>query len=184
MYISGSKQERVAITLWKSAGELASSPRGRSEESAIHESEEESEERRGERADHLPEKEGRTRGWIRKRPFTTPLPHSPPFVCGAINLRGTVLPIIDFAMRMGLPPTAPDASYVTIILEVGTQVFGIVVDAVSDIVTLDFNTLQRPPELESNVDESCLHGIIARDDSMMRVINTNALFPRQVARAA
>ena len=120
------------------------------------------------------------RGWSKP----TPLPHSPPFVCGAINLRGTVLPIIDFAMRMGLPPTAPDASYVTIILEVGTQVFGIVVDAVSDIVTLDFNTLQRPPELESNVDESCLHGIIARDDSMMRVINTNALFPRQVARAA
>ena len=120
------------------------------------------------------------RGWSKP----TPLPHSPAFVCGAINLRGTVLPIIDFAMRMGMAPTEPDASYVTIILEVGNQVFGIVVDAVSDIVTLDFDTLQRPPELESSVEESCLLGIIARDDSMMRVINTDVLFPRQVAEAA
>ena len=120
------------------------------------------------------------RGWTKP----TPLPHAPPFVCGAINLRGTVLPIIDFAMRMGLPATEPDESYVTIILEVGTQVFGIVVDAVSDIVTLDWGTMQRPPELEMSVDESCLLGIIARDDSMMRVINTNVLFPRQVAAAA
>ncbi len=120
------------------------------------------------------------RGWSKP----TPLPHSPAFVCGAINLRGTVLPIIDFAMRMGLPPTQPDSSFVTIILEVGHQVFGIVVDAVSDIVTLDFNMLQRPPELEASVEESCLLGIIARDDSMMRVINTDVLFPRQVAAAA
>jgi purine-binding chemotaxis protein CheW len=85
---------------------------------------------------------------------------------------------------MGLPAAEPDESYVTIILEVGTQVFGIVVDAVSDIVTLDWGTMQRPPELEMSVEESCLLGIIARDDSMMRVINTNVLFPRQVAAAA
>lgn len=120
------------------------------------------------------------RGWTKP----TPLPHSPSFVCGAINLRGTVLPIIDFAMRMGLPPMEPDESFVTIILEVGTQVFGIVVDAVSDIVTLDFDTLQRPSELEMTAEESCLLGIIARDDTMMRVINTTALFPRQIAAAA
>lgn len=120
------------------------------------------------------------RGWSKP----TPLPHSPDFVCGAINLRGIVLPIIDFSMRMDLPPTVPDESYVTIILEVGDQVFGIVVDAVSDIVTLDFNQLQRPPELESSVSESCLLGIIARENSMMRVINVNALFPRQLIAAA
>lgn len=120
------------------------------------------------------------RGWTKP----TPLPHSPPFVCGAINLRGTVLPIIDFAMRMQLPSTTPDASYVTIILEVGSQVFGIVVDAVSDIVTLDFNALQRPPELEASVEDSCLLGIIPREDSMMRVINTDVLFPRQAVAAA
>lgn len=120
------------------------------------------------------------RGWTKP----TPLPHAPAFVRGAINLRGTVLPIIDFSMRMGLSATEPDESYVTIILEVGAQVFGIVVDAVSDIVTLDFNTMQRPLELEMGVDDSCLLGIIARDDSMMRVINTQVLFPRQIAEAA
>lgn len=119
------------------------------------------------------------RGWSKP----TPLPHSPDYVCGAINLRGTVLPIIDFATRMGLPRTQPDENFVTIILEVGSQVFGIVVDAVSDILTLDFNTLQRPAELEVSEDDSCLMGIIARDNSMMRVINTTVLFPRQSAAA-
>lgn len=120
------------------------------------------------------------RGWSKP----TRLPHAPPYVCGAINLRGTVLPILDFSVRMGGPQTDANASFVTIILEVGSQVFGIVVDAVSDIVTLDFNELQRPPEIEASVEDSCLLGIIARNDSMMRVINAGVLFPRQLDIAA
>ena len=72
------------------------------------------------------------RGWTP----ATALPHSPAYVQGVINLRGAVLPIVDLAARLGLKPAEPTVRHVIIVAQVGEQVVGLLVDAVSDILTV------------------------------------------------
>jgi purine-binding chemotaxis protein CheW len=66
------------------------------------------------------------RGWTP----ATALPHAPPYVRGVINLRGSVLPIVDLAERLGFPPTDASARQVIIVVQVGAQIVGLLVDAV------------------------------------------------------
>src|SRR5581483_5190918 len=72
------------------------------------------------------------RGWTP----ATPLPHSPQFVRGVINLRGAVLPIVDLAARLGLGSVDPSSRHVIIVAQVGRQIVGLLVDAVSEILTV------------------------------------------------
>ncbi|MGL1418908.1 chemotaxis protein CheW, partial [Vibrio parahaemolyticus] len=71
------------------------------------------------------------RGWTP----ATPLPKSPSFVRGVINLRGTVLPIVDLAVRLGFAPSEPTARHAIMVSQIGQQVVGLLVEGVSDIFT-------------------------------------------------
>ena len=64
-----------------------------------------------------------------------PAPHAPSYIKGMINLRGSVLAIIDLAERLGLPSAPPNATSVVVVIEDGERVIGLLVDAVSDIIT-------------------------------------------------
>src|ERR1700745_3149921 len=70
------------------------------------------------------------RGWT----VATALPQSPSFVRGVINLRGAVLPIVDLAARLGFESTKTSDRHVIIVAQIGEQVVGLLVDAVSDIL--------------------------------------------------
>ena len=108
----------------------------------------------------------------------TPLPHSPLYVCGVINLRGTVLPIIDFAARIGISRDENSATPpVTIIMQVDGRLFGIKVDSVSDILVLDKAKMQKVPDSSADETNSFLESIMAMDDRMIRVVNPASLFP-------
>ena len=72
------------------------------------------------------------RGWTR----ATSLPHSPPYVRGVINLRGTVLPVVDLAQRLGLPAASSRDRNVIIVVDLDGRTVGLLVDAVSDILAL------------------------------------------------
>ncbi len=120
------------------------------------------------------------RGWVP----ATPLPRSPPFVRGVINLRGAVLPILDLAARLGLQPPEPTARHVIIVAQVGTQVIGVLVDAVSDIITVGENTVQPPPELASGRVRTFVQGLLAIDSRMVSLISLDRVMPRAEAEAA
>src|SRR5690606_32510676 len=83
------------------------------------------------------------RGWTP----TTPLPHSSDYVKGVINLRGAVLPVVDLAARLGFDPAEPSARHVIIITQVGNQTIGLLVDAVSDILTVNSSAIQATPNV-------------------------------------
>lgn len=83
------------------------------------------------------------RGWT----VATALPHSPDYLRGVINLRGAVLPIIDLAIRLGLPSSEPTARNVIIVAQIGQQQIGLLVDAVSDILTLNEEHIQPTPDV-------------------------------------
>ena len=120
------------------------------------------------------------RGWAP----VTPLPRSPPFVRGVINLRGTVLPIIDLAQRLGLPGTEPTERHAIIVAQIarpggGPQVIGLSVDGVSDILTASHAALQSPPDIASSRMRSFVQGLLAIDDRMLSLLSLELVVPAE-----
>ena len=120
------------------------------------------------------------RGWAP----VTPLPHSPPFLRGVLNLRGAVLPIVDLAARLGLPASDPTARHVIIVAQVNGQVIGLLVDAVSDILTIGDGAIQPPPEVSSGRVRNFVQGLLAIEGRMVSFISLDRVLPRQEAEAA
>lgn len=106
---------------------------------------------------------------------TTLLPHVPTHVRGVVNLRGTVLPVIDLAARLGWGITDPTARHVIIVVRIDDQLQGLIVDAVNDIVTIDEESLQPPPNLSDNAASDCLDGIASVEDRMVMILALDRL---------
>ena len=120
------------------------------------------------------------RGWAP----VTKLPHSPSFLRGVLNLRGAVLPIVDLAGRLGLPPAQPTARHVIIVAQVEGRVVGLLVEAVSDILTVGDDAIQPPPEVASNRVRSFVQGLLAIEGRMVSLISLDRILPRPEAEAA
>jgi purine-binding chemotaxis protein CheW len=115
------------------------------------------------------------RGWTP----ATPIPHAPKFVRGVINLRGAVLPIVDLAARLGLPSVDPTARHVTIVTQVGDRLVGLLVEAVSDILSLDPEMIQPTPDVASAIARTFLKGVVAIEGRMINIITLEAILPAE-----
>lgn len=113
------------------------------------------------------------RGWTR----TTSLPHAPRFVRGVINLRGTVLPVVDLAMRLGLDETEPEDRNVIIVVDVGSRVMGLRVDAVSDILSFTRDQLQPPPDVATSSKAPFVKALTILEDRMVRLLDLEVVLP-------
>ncbi len=114
------------------------------------------------------------RGWI----SSTPIPHGPSYIKGMINLRGSVLAIIDLAERLGLPSTAVNATSVVVVIEAGDRVIGLLVDAVSDIMTATDDMRQVVPETGSVTSREYVEGLLMRDQQIISVLSIQAIMPK------
>jgi purine-binding chemotaxis protein CheW len=113
------------------------------------------------------------RGWT----AATALPRSPSFVRGVINLRGAVLPIVDLAARLGFADADPTARHVIIVTQIGAQMVGLLVDAVSDILTVTDDVIQPTPEVASDTAKTFVRGLLAVDGRMISLIGLDRLLP-------
>ena len=113
------------------------------------------------------------RGWT---PATT-LPQSPDYVCGVINLRGAVLPIVDFSRRLGREPATPSARNVIIVTHIGAKLVGLLVDAVSDILTVTADMIQPTPDVACDTVRSFVRGILAMDGRMISLVALDRILP-------
>jgi purine-binding chemotaxis protein CheW len=120
------------------------------------------------------------RGWTP----ATALPQSPGFVRGVINLRGAVLPIVDLAARLGFPPAEPTARHVIIVAQIASQVVGLLVDAVSDILTVTDDIVQPTPDVASDMAKTFVRGVLAVEGRMISLIALDNLLPAQEREAA
>lgn len=113
------------------------------------------------------------RGWTP----VTPLPQSPGFVRGVVNLRGAVLPIVDLAARLGFAAAEPTARHVIIVTQIGQQVVGLLVDAVSDILTVTDDLVQATPDVASEMAKTFVRAIIAVERRMISLIALDHILP-------
>lgn len=115
------------------------------------------------------------RGWTP----ATPLPHSPPYVRGVINLRGAVLPILDLKARLGLGACDPRPSSVIIVVHIGTRLVGLLVDAVSEILAADMASVQPTPNVGCDTVGRFVRGIIAQEGRMISWISIEEIMPSE-----
>lgn len=120
------------------------------------------------------------RGWTR----ATPLPHAPPHLRGVINLRGTVLPIIDLGKRLGIEVAETTERNVIIVVLIGPHTVGLLVDAVSDILPVSGQDLHPPPSLDADDGRSCVKALTIVEGRMLRVLDLDIIHPTQTGEAA
>lgn len=116
------------------------------------------------------------RGWT---PATT-LPHAPHYILGVINLRGTVLPVVNLAARLGLPVEAPTPRHVIVVVQAEDQTFGLLVDAVSDILSVSPELMQGAPDLAQDSAKAFVSSVIAMDDRMIARIIPERMLPERL----
>ena len=120
------------------------------------------------------------RGWTP----TTPLPHAPSFIRGVVNLRGVAIPVIDLNDRLGLELSEPGQQHVIIVVHVGDEVAGLLVNAVSDIITAKDDMIQPVPPVASGRTRNYVQGLLTVDSRMVSLLRTNQLLSDTTALAA
>lgn len=112
---------------------------------------------------------------IRGYESVTRIANSPEFIKGVVNLRGTIVPIIDMRIKFKLGEPTYDQFTVVIILNIGVRVVGMVVDSVSDVITLTQNQIMPAPEMGSALDTNFLIGLGTIDDRMLILVDIDKL---------
>ena len=120
------------------------------------------------------------RGWTK----TTPMPHSPDFMRGVINLRGTVLPVMDLSARIGLLPIEPTARNVIIVAKFQNALTGLLVDAVSDIITIQSEDLQPPPDNGTGQTTNTIEALTLVEERMIRILSLHSVLSVEKSAAA
>lgn len=114
---------------------------------------------------------------IRSWTKATSIPHAPDYVRGVINLRGTVLPVVDLALRLGIRSQEPNERSVIIVVDIGGRAVGLRVDAVSDILSVPSDALQPPPDLMSEEAADFIRALTIVEGRMIRVLDTRTVLP-------
>lgn len=119
---------------------------------------------------------------IRQWSRPMPLPKSPPFVKGVINLRGDIVPIADLRERLGLDSIVPGPTTVIVVVRVEhrgqARTMGFVVDAMSDVTRVSDGSVKPPPDLaETSGVSGMTSGIALVDQRMITILDVDRLFP-------
>lgn len=101
----------------------------------------------------------------------TRIANAPHFIKGVVNLRGVIVPIIDMRLRFGLGDAQYNDFTVTIILNIGGRVVGVVVDSVSDVMELAPEVIRDAPEMSSIVESSHILGLGAVGDRLLILVD-------------
>lgn len=120
------------------------------------------------------------RGWT----ATTILPHAQPYLKGVINLRGSVVPVVDLSERLGLGATDPGPRHVIIITVLGQQTVGLLADVVSDILTVSGGDIQPIPDIVDDAVRRFISGVLVVDDRMIRKMDLTTILPSNARTAA
>lgn len=116
------------------------------------------------------------KGWSE----TTRLPNTPEYLRGVLNLRGIIIPIFDLRARFGGGLTDANEKNVVVIIAVGNRTLGILVDTVSDILTVSADDIKPSPETSTGLNEKFVSGLIAVEGRMVVLLDIALLLSGDV----
>ena len=100
----------------------------------------------------------------------TRVPNTPDFVKGVVNLRGVVIPVIHLASRFGLPEPEPTDQTRIVMIKYGDLEIGFIVDAANDVMDVDSDTIEEPPEVVGGIRAKYLRGIAKVGEGRLLVL--------------
>ena len=112
---------------------------------------------------------------IRGYETVTRIANAPDFIKGVVNLRGIIVPIVDMRIKFNLGEPTYDQFTVVIILNIGGRVVGMVVDSVSDVITLSAEQIKPAPEMGTALNTDYLIGLGTLDQRMLILVDIDRL---------
>jgi purine-binding chemotaxis protein CheW len=107
---------------------------------------------------------------------TTRLPHQPSYMLGVLNLRGAIVPVQDLRNRFGLGCTQANDTHVIVIVLIEDRLLGILVDAVSDILTVDKDDIRAVPGGSVSAGDAFIEGLVNTQEGMVAILTLPLLF--------
>ena len=120
------------------------------------------------------------RGWSQ----ATKLPYSPDYIIGVINLRGTILPIMDLSARLGMGLSKPCERHVIIVVQVHDKTLGLLVDSVSDILDVGPDHLRPVPDVNPSMSSEMFRRVIVIEKRIICEICLETITPESELQAA
>lgn len=105
----------------------------------------------------------------------TSLPKSPPFIDGVINLRGSVIPVVDLRKRFDMTPRETTASTRLLIVRLSSQTLGLVVDDVTEVITVPIKDIKPPPAVSDKMIANHLLGVCLSGDVLVMLLDIDKL---------
>lgn len=105
----------------------------------------------------------------------TQIPNMPAYIKGAMNLRGTVVPIVDLRRKFEMPAVEDERFSVVIVANMGAKVIGLVVDAVSDVLNVEESEIEPAPDFGVGVNTSFIKGMAKAGESLITLLNIEQL---------
>ncbi len=112
---------------------------------------------------------------IKRLTDITRVPHTPEYITGVINLRGSVLPVIDLKKRLGLPVQTHTDNTRIIIVKIDEVVVGMLVDAVSEVLAIDQANIEDPDAVVGGVAANFISGVGKLDNRLLILLNLEAI---------
>ena len=100
---------------------------------------------------------------------------APSFIKGVVNLRGTIVPIVDMRIKFNCAQAEYNSFTVVIVLNLRNRIVGIVVDSVSDVMELPAENIKPAPDLDSGIDSAAVLGLCALGDRMLILLDIERL---------
>lgn len=105
----------------------------------------------------------------------TKIPNTPSHIKGVLNLRGTIVPIVELRTKFSMPTIDYTMFTVIVVVVVRDRIMGLVVDSVSDVLNIDQKDIQPPPQFGAKVDVSVLTGIGKSGEKLVALLNIDRL---------
>jgi purine-binding chemotaxis protein CheW len=105
----------------------------------------------------------------------TKIPNTPSYIKGVLNLRGTIVPIVELRTKFGMPTIEYTMFTVIIVVVVKEKVMGLVVDAVSDVLDIEKKDVQAPPNFGARINVSFMNGIGKSGDKLVTLLDIDRM---------
>ncbi len=109
----------------------------------------------------------------------TPIPHTPAYIKGVMDLRGIIMPVIDLRVKFGMPSAEYDQFTVIIVVKVKSKMLGLVVDAVSDVLSVKSGETQAAPEFGGQVDTRFIQGLAKAGEKLVVLLDLDRVLSEE-----
>jgi purine-binding chemotaxis protein CheW len=111
----------------------------------------------------------------------THVPGAPPYVAGLVQVRGRVVPVVDLRKRFGLPATEHELAHRIVVVQVGSRIAGLLVDAAREVIRLDEATFQDAPELVKQQASGFVRGVVTVAGRLFLIADVPRLIGEEIA---